>query len=101
VAVDRERFEDSNVVTLEDLVAAHDLHWQSVVHAGNNLKMNYNMKVYYRGLVVLVDFEIIPIEVVRGQIFWGRVRVGAGEGEAPFSGSLKFEQNVTMKHCFY
>jgi hypothetical protein len=26
VAVDRERFEDSNVVTLEDLVAAHDLH---------------------------------------------------------------------------
>ena len=65
VAVDRKRFEDSNVVTLEDLVAAHDLHRQSVVHSGNNLKMNYNMKtlVYYTGLVVLEDFEIIPIEV--------------------------------------
>jgi hypothetical protein len=36
--------------------------------------------VYYRGPVfVLVDFEIIPIEAVRGQIYGGRGAGGRGQ----------------------
>jgi hypothetical protein len=40
--------------------------------------------VYYRGPVFLADFEIIPIEAVRGQIYGG---MGAGvRGRSPLLG---------------
>ncbi len=40
--------------------------------------------MYYRGPVFLADFEIIPIQAVRGQIYGG---MGAGvRGESPLLG---------------
>ncbi len=37
----------------------------------------------YKGPIILVDFEIIPIEAVRGQIFWGENGSGSLGADPP------------------